>query len=118
VEIHCLKICITSSAPSSTQALATHDPLRDYYLDLDNLNQTDADQVEQMLDGFWCRYLAAADHGEALACLGLTAPVSFDEVKSTYRRLVMEHHPDRGGDTAQLQQINEAMAVLERYYQS
>jgi len=29
---------------------------------------------------------------------------------------VREHHPDRGGDTATLQRINEAMAVLARLY--
>lgn len=31
---------------------------------------------------------------------------SLDELKKEYRRLVMLHHPDRGGDTATMQAIN------------
>ena len=31
---------------------------------------------------------------------------TLDELKAAYRRLVMQHHPDRGGDTATMQQIN------------
>lgn len=31
-----------------------------------------------------------------------------DEIKSEYRRLAMKHHPDRGGDTATMQDINAA----------
>lgn len=31
---------------------------------------------------------------------------TLEELKSTYRNLVMKHHPDRGGDTATMQEIN------------
>ena len=31
---------------------------------------------------------------------------SLDELKKEYRRLVMKHHPDRGGDTKTMQDIN------------
>ena len=31
---------------------------------------------------------------------------SLDELKKEYRRLVMIHHPDHGGDTATMQAIN------------
>lgn len=40
---------------------------------------------------------------------------STDEIKAAYRRLALEHHPDRAGDpqaTERMQQINEAYAVL------
>lgn len=30
-----------------------------------------------------------------------------NEIKKTYRNLAMENHPDRGGDTATMQKINE-----------
>ncbi len=30
------------------------------------------------------------------------------EIKKRYRKLAMEHHPDRGGDTATMQEINAA----------
>lgn len=31
---------------------------------------------------------------------------TLDELKAAYRRLSMKHHPDRGGDTATMQEIN------------
>lgn len=41
-----------------------------------------------------------------------------DEIKQRYRKLAFEHHPDRGGDTATMQQINtqysRAMALAIR----
>ena len=33
-------------------------------------------------------------------------PATLDELKSQYRKLAMLHHPDRGGDTATMQAIN------------
>jgi hypothetical protein len=35
---------------------------------------------------------------------------TLDEVKSTYKKLAMLHHPDRGGDTATMQEINKEYA--------
>ena len=31
---------------------------------------------------------------------------SLDEVKKLYKELALKHHPDRGGETATMQQIN------------
>lgn len=35
---------------------------------------------------------------------------TLDEVKATYKKLAMENHPDRGGDTATMQAINAEYA--------
>lgn len=35
---------------------------------------------------------------------------TLDEVKTTYKKLALEHHPDRGGDTATMQAINAEYA--------
>lgn len=35
---------------------------------------------------------------------------TIDEVKSLYKKLAMQHHPDRGGDTATMQVINKEYA--------
>jgi len=35
---------------------------------------------------------------------------TIDEVKASYKRLAMLHHPDRGGDTATMQEINKEYA--------
>ena len=52
-----------------------NDPLRSYYTDLGNLQQTSADDVEQLLGAFWVRYYANERRAEALNVLGLSDPV-------------------------------------------
>jgi curved DNA-binding protein len=44
--------------------------------------------------------------------LGVDANASDDEIKKAYKRLAMKHHPDRGGDQAKFQEIQEAYDVL------
>ncbi len=88
------------------------DALRDYYLDDTQLEQTTPQALAHMLDKFWARLNGSARRHQALAVLGLSDPVGASEIRHHYRRLAMEHHPDRGGDTACLQMINAAMAVL------
>lgn len=40
--------------------------------------------------------------------LGLKQTATKDEIKSTYRKLSMEHHPDRGGDAKKFSEISTA----------
>jgi len=44
--------------------------------------------------------------------LGVAKTATAAEIKQAYRRLASQHHPDKGGDTAQFQQIQQAYAVL------
>lgn len=110
--INCLRIALTPARQIGGQALGTHDPLADYYLDLANLETMDAAQVEALLGDFWRMFQRNSRRDEALGVLGLEGPVSDTQIKAQYRRLAMRHHPDRGGDPRTLQRINEAMAVL------
>ncbi len=109
--IHTLKICLLPYTPGEVQ-LQKADPLRDYYLDLSQLEQTTVDDVYAMLASFWNKMDRHEHREAALAELGLQDPVDDSTIKAAYRRLAMQHHPDRGGDSEQLQRINQAVDRL------
>lgn len=44
--------------------------------------------------------------------LGLNKNASPDEIKKAYRKLASKHHPDKGGDTAMFQKVEEAYRIL------
>lgn len=97
---------------SQSDALVRPDSLRNYYLDLSNLENTSERDVDELLASFWSRFQSLEARAEALQKLGLEDPVDAATIKKTYRQLAMRHHPDRGGDTERLQAINGAVAVL------
>lgn len=88
------------------------DPLSSYYLDLSNLESATESNVNNMLSGFWEKYLRNDQRGDALKVLGLNDPVTDKEITVRYRKLVNVHHPDKGGDKDKIQEINEAYALL------
>jgi len=45
--------------------------------------------------------------------LGVNKNASQDEIKRAYRKLAMQHHPDKGGDQKVFQNINEAYDTLK-----
>src|SRR5690606_5725629 len=46
--------------------------------------------------------------------LGVGKNASADEIKKAFRRLAVQHHPDKeGGDEAKFKEINEAYEVLK-----
>jgi hypothetical protein len=94
------------------RALHSPDPLRAYYLDWSNLDGTTAADVNELIASFWRRFGRVDGRDQALAELGLSDPVDDETIKQTWRRLAMEHHPDRGGDTGRLQAINAAVRCL------
>lgn len=44
--------------------------------------------------------------------LGVAKTASPDEIKKAYRKLASQHHPDKGGDTAMFQRLEEAYRTL------
>ena len=45
--------------------------------------------------------------------LGVNRNASDKELKSAYKKLSMQHHPDRGGDEAKFKEVNEAYSTLK-----
>jgi len=93
-------------------AITLVDKVRDYYLDLQNLIETDEQGVDELLSSFWIGMNRYEHRDEALAVLGLTDPVEDKEIRKTYRSLAMQHHPDRGGDKEIIQKLNDAAHLL------
>jgi curved DNA-binding protein len=46
------------------------------------------------------------------ATLGVAKNATPDEIKKAYRKLASQHHPDKGGDKAKFQEIQEAYSIL------
>lgn len=44
--------------------------------------------------------------------LGVDKNATDDDIKKAFRKLAMEHHPDKGGEEEQFKEINEAYEVL------
>ncbi len=123
----CVQLLPYSAGPSG---VAEGDPLRDYYLDMANLRDTDEEEVERLLASFWARMRGDSlgarndswDPEQKRAALELfelsqeVETLDLRTIKRRYRQLVSIHHPDRGGSTTRIQSINLAMEILERYY--
>jgi hypothetical protein len=117
LQISPLSIRLLPYQPGSA-ALSVRDELRDYYLDMRNLQDTDERDVERLLTSFWTRMQGGEEKQAALELFELSDEQVLDlpRIKQRYRQMVSEHHPDRGGSTERLQSINLAMEILERYY--
>lgn len=115
LELSPVGICLMDYQPGSN-SLAEYDPLYEYYMDLSHLENTQGDDVDEMIGRFWLRMDNSERREEALSVLGLEDPVDNQAIRQQYRRLAMKHHPDRGGDKERLQRINEAATILLNSY--
>ena len=109
IDPFCIELLPYDGGPT---ALGPHDALRDYYLDLDNLAATGEADVARLLTGFRAQLRRREHRAEALSELELSEPVDDAAIRRQYRRLVMRHHPDRGGEAERLQSLNRALEVL------
>jgi hypothetical protein len=92
-----------------------HDPLAAYYLDIRELD-TDREAIDELLTGFWKKMLLPDSPDDDLKILELSSAVTIEEIQIQYRRLVMRHHPDRGGDQHRFCQIQAAYQRLKNRY--
>jgi len=115
LSIHTLCICLHPYRPGQPE-LDTHDALKAYYLDYSQLDATTKDDVDSLLNSFWNQCVSTDEAADALATLEMRQADSYQQVKQQYRRLAMRYHPDRGGSTDKLQQLNQAKETLRRHF--
>lgn len=108
------------SVVSGTGLPDREDELRRFYLDLDQYRMS-GDRIRRMMDDFWSgrptRSPARSELLQAAQVLGFgSLPGDFGSVKHRFRRCIMAVHPDRGGDTASVQELNHAFSVLKTHF--
>lgn len=120
LQVHALSIRTLPRARVEQQGthLRKPDPLRSYYLDWDQWLTTQGEDVEKLLNGFRQGNFAVSQEeiSAALGTFALEEPVDARRIKQRYRELMSLHHPDRGGSTQQVQDVNQALLILQRYY--
>lgn len=67
----------------------------------------DLDQIKARLS----RWIAEIDENDPYRTLGLHPSASEEVVRARFHELAMRHHPDRGGDAAQMRRV---IAAFER----
>ncbi len=104
-----------SKIDNSTMSLSDVDPLQGFYLDDKNLLLTD-EEIAQMQQKFWQKYLALDQKADAIKTLELTneSNLSLDKVKTQFKKLAKKHHPDKGGDAKKFNQIKQAFDSLSQ----
>ena len=59
-------------------------------------------------------FLIEMSSSEAEQILGLSGRYSAAEVKSSYRKMSLKHHPDKGGSTEMMKKVNAAYEMLKK----
>jgi len=114
--IHCMDIRLIPYTHEPSDHPTVPDPFATYYLDLENLKNTNEEDVQRLLDNFWVKCTSDENRDEALAVLKLSHPTNYSDIKQQYRRLAMELHPDRGGAPEDFHELESAMEVLRILY--
>lgn len=114
LDIALTRIQLKPLISGDSQSLGEHDPLRDYYLDIRNINKEDAESVDALLKNFWEKLANFHIQPDALSALGLNGDESRSEQKKIYRTLIQKHHPDKGGDEVEFRRIQQAWEQLKK----
>ncbi len=92
--------------------------LRAYYLDWQQLEQTSAEDVRRLMKGFAMQCADPDVRQRAYETLGLEAGASVEMVRSRYRHLAAQCHPDKGGDSEVFIEVRRAYEFLRNAQRS
>lgn len=95
------------SLPAENSALAA------IYDDLEYLANMTPEGVDAQIRAFWQKYEAYLSGGEAYACLSAEPSDSWPTIVGKYRALASKHHPDKGGNAARFQEVQQAFDQLK-----
>lgn len=83
--------------------------MRDYYLDWQNYDKTNKEDVEELLNNFWQKFsfmpTEPKDITAQLQRMGFAELPNKIELKKSFKALSLKYHPDKGGDQTQFQQL-------------
>lgn len=68
--------------------------------------------MKKIFDTFWQRFATEDEQTMALRTLKLKADASRREITRSYRELISQHHPDKGGDRDTFINIRQAYEYL------
>ena len=88
--------------------------MKSYYLDWSNLEGMTEQSLKELMEEFFSWMGRSEAATKALRTFGLRPEATEAEIKARWRRLSLDHHPDRGGDPLLFQTLSAAWAVLKR----
>ncbi len=115
LDISALKITYHPYHSHDLQEIDTHDSLADYYSNIANFYETQGERLDEMMSGFWNRFVRRDDIHHAMKTLELNTLKDSAQVKKQFKKLMIIHHPDKGGTSEKAAQLNEAKTTLLRF---
>ena len=77
---------ITNNKTTEGNTVTSVDPLAEYYLNLNHLTETSAQEIDQLILSFWKELYQPTAHHDALTLLNLSTPAGYGDIKKQYRR--------------------------------
>jgi hypothetical protein len=104
--------------PRHDQKFPEQNSMKSYYLNWKNLEGMTEEGLKELVDGFFRRMVDQKAVTAALETFGLPPDAAAKAVKARWRRLSLDHHPDRGGDPAAFRKFSDAWSVLKAWISS
>ena len=113
LEIYLKEITPSQSKEKTLSTDSAFQKLSLYYLDWQHFDKTNDNDVSDLLQNFWRKFLANEEKTQSLQCLELSHETSWPEIQQRYKQLCQQHHPDKGGDNLYFIEIRQAYDNLK-----